>query len=96
MTHLEMKREEEGGRHSPFSENYRPHLVAAGSEDYLAVTVVNLPEDRAVAPGSSAYIEFDLDYHPRVDYSALAVGSSFEIREGGRVVGTGEVTAMID
>ena len=95
-TQLEMKCEENGGRQAPFWEGYRPHLIPISTEDYLGVTVVNLPENHAVAPGASATVEFDLVYHPNVDYSGLRVGSEFEIREGARVVGTGEVIAMID
>lgn len=95
-TQLEMKREVDGGRHAPFWENYRPHLIPSGTEDYLGVTVVNLREDQAVAPGTSATVEFDLVYHPNVDYSGLSVGTTFEIREGARVVGTGEVQEVIE
>jgi len=91
-----MKREEDGGRHAQFWENYRPHLIPVGTEDYLGVTVVNLPEDQAVTPDASATVEFDLVYHPNVDYSGLAVGTSFEIREGARVVGTGEVLEVFE
>ena len=94
-TQLVMKREEDGGRHAPLWENYRPHLVPVGTEDYLGVTVVNLPEEQAVAAGSSAAVEFELVYHPNVDYSGLSVGTAFEIREGARVVGTGTVLELI-
>jgi elongation factor Tu len=94
-TQLEMKRQEEGGRHAPFWENYRPHLIPVGTEDYLGVTVVNLSEEQGVAPGTSATVEFDLVYHPNVDYSGLSVGTAFEIREGARVVGTGKVLEQI-
>ena len=91
FTKLEMKLEEDGGRHGPFSENYRPHLIPKGTEDYLGVSVVNLPESQAVHPGISAEVEFDLMYSPTVDYSGLCVGAEFQIREGVRVVGAGIV-----
>ena len=46
-----MKSEDSGGRHAPFWEDYRPHLIPSGSEDYLGVIVVNLPEESPVRPG---------------------------------------------
>ena len=94
-TRLVMKSEDSGGRHAPFWEDYRPHLIPSGSQDYLGVIVVNLPEESPVSPGDSANVEFDLCYHPNVDYSDLAVGARFEVREGNRIVGSGEVLEVI-
>ena len=91
-----MKAEMDGGRHAPFWENYRPHLVVRGTEDYLGVTVVDLPQAQAVKPGASAQVSFNLVYHPEVDYSALQPETEFEIREGPRVVGYGTVITRAD
>ena len=91
-----MKAEDEGGRAAPFSENYRPHLIPRRSDNWLAVTVINLPKEDAVFPATSRVVEFDLDYHPQVDYSELQVGNDFDIREGPRVVGTGTVTEWME
>jgi len=91
-----MKPEREGGRHAPFWENYRPHLVPSSKENWLGVTAVNLPEEDAVFPATSRVVDFDLVYHPQVDYSDLQTGSAFDIREGSRVVGTGTVIEWIE
>lgn len=96
LTKLEMRSEEEGGRREPFWESYRPHLIPEGTEDYLGVSVVGLTEEQAVHPGTTAEVEFDLVYYPNVDYSALCVGTEFEIREGAKVVGTGMVISKND
>lgn len=91
-----MKAESEGGRHSPFWENYRPHLVPSSKEEWLGVIAVNLPEEDAVYPATSRVVDFDLVYYPQVDYSDLQTGSAFDIREGPRVVGTGTVIEWIE
>lgn len=95
----------EGGRQSPLvaSDRYRPHIVVGdpdqrraavdadgvGTEDYLGVQFVGsgLP----MAPGTAYEVPLVLLYYPRVDYSALTIGATFTLREGGRVVGYGEV-----
>lgn len=95
-TQVEMKREEDGGRHAPFWENYRPHLIPDRTEDYLGVTVVGLAEDQLIYPGTSAHVEFDMDYYPNVNYRGLSEGTRFQIREGTRVVGSGTVLEWIE
>jgi translation elongation factor EF-Tu-like GTPase len=67
-----------------------PHLVSDGSDLYLGVVVTNISESEQVLPGTTRTISFDLMY-PKVDYSSLEVGSRFEIREGPRSIGYGEV-----
>lgn len=91
-----MKKEADGGRHAPLSKNYRPHLTPMGTDEYLAVTVVAVLSGDQVAPGASAEVEFNLDYHPKIDYSSLAKDAKFEIREGSRAVGTGIVERIIN
>ncbi len=82
-------KKEEGGRHTPFHNNYRPQF-------YLRTTDVTgeivLPKDREmVLPGDNLTIEVNL-------IAAVAVnkGLKFAIREGGRTVGAGQVTDIIE
>ncbi|MEO9478090.1 MAG: elongation factor Tu [Cyclobacteriaceae bacterium] len=80
---------EEGGRHTPFFNKYRPQF-------YLRTTDVTgeikLPENiEMVMPGDNVTIEVTL--HSAV---ALEKGLRFAIREGGRTVGSGQVTEILD
>ena len=86
---LAMRREEDGGRHGPFTEDYMPDFVVDGTSESLPVIATCCPGP--VAPGDSAEVEFELRYHPKLDYSALIAGASFEVREGLRAVATGRV-----
>jgi translation elongation factor EF-Tu-like GTPase len=91
---ITMKSELDGGRHCGFWTNYRPHLIPKGTEDYLGVSVVGIPESEAVLPGSTRTVEFEFMY-PTIDYSQLSVGAQFEIREGLKSVGEGIVTKVL-
>ena len=78
---------EEGGRHTPFFNNYRPQF-------YFRTTDVTgniaLPEGtEMVMPGDNVTIEVEL-IHP----IAVEKGTTFSIREGGRTVGSGMVTEI--
>ncbi|MGM0174002.1 elongation factor Tu [Enterococcus sp. DIV0800] len=78
---------EEGGRHTPFFNNYRPQF-------YFRTTDVTgniiLPEGtEMVMPGDNVTIDVDL-IHP----IAVEQGTTFSIREGGRTVGSGIVTEI--
>jgi elongation factor Tu len=80
---------EEGGRHTPFFNKYRPQF-------YLRTTDVTgeifLPEKvEMVMPGDNLTIEVKL-----INAVALEQGLRFAIREGGRTVGAGQVTEMLD
>ena len=80
---------EEGGRHTPFFNKYRPQF-------YLRTTDVTgeifLPEKvEMVMPGDNLTITVDL-----IQPIALNVGLRFAIREGGRTVGAGQVTELLD
>ena len=81
-------KKEEGGRHTPFHNKYRPQFYLRT----LDVTgEINLPEGREmVMPGDNVTIEVDLIYPV-----ALNVGLRFAIREGGRTVGAGQVTEIL-
>ena len=78
---------EEGGRHTPFFNNYRPQF-------YFRTTDVTgniaLPEGtEMVMPGDNVTIDVEL-IHP----IAVEKGTTFSIREGGRTVGSGIVTEI--
>ena len=82
-------KKEEGGRHTPFHNKYRPQFYLRT----LDVTgEIHLPEGREmVMPGDNVSIEVELIYPV-----ALNIGLRFAIREGGRTVGAGQVTEIID
>jgi elongation factor Tu len=81
-------KKEEGGRHTPFHNKYRPQFYLRT----LDVTgEIHLPEGREmVMPGDNVSIEVQLIYPV-----ALNVGLRFAIREGGRTVGAGQVTEIV-
>jgi|TARA_B110000240_G_scaffold174558_1_gene201120 elongation factor Tu len=81
-------KKEEGGRHTPFHNKYRPQF-------YLRTTDVTgeiiLPKDREmVLPGDNLTIEVNL-----IAAVAVSKGLKFAMREGGRTVGAGQVTEII-
>ncbi len=82
-------KKEEGGRHTPFHNKYRPQFYLRT----LDVTgEIHLPEGREmVMPGDNVSIEVELIYPV-----ALNIGLRFAIREGGRTVGAGQVTEIIN
>ena len=80
---------EEGGRHTPFHNKYRPQFYIRT----LDVTgEITLPEGtEMVMPGDNLEIDVRLIYPV-----ACSEGLRFAIREGGRTVGSGQITALID
>ena len=82
-------KKEEGGRHTPFHNKYRPQFYIRT----LDVTgEIHLPEGREmVMPGDNVSIVVELIYPV-----AINVGLRFAIREGGRTVGAGQVTELLD
>jgi elongation factor Tu len=82
-------KKEEGGRHTPFHNKYRPQFYLRT----LDVTgEITLPEgSEMVMPGDNVTITVDLIYPV-----ALNVGLRFAIREGGRTVGAGQVTEILE
>lgn len=88
----------EGGRRTPIclgeeaAAPYRPHFcVRPGDGEYLAIEFIDGP-DESIQPGQTTYATVRFLASDRVSYDSLVVGAAFEIREGGRVVGTGQVT----
>ena len=82
-------KKEEGGRHTPFHNKYRPQFYIRT----LDVTgEIKLPEGvEMVMPGDN--VEIDVKLITKV---AMDPGLRFAIREGGRTVGSGQITAVID
>ncbi len=79
---------EEGGRHSPFFSGYRPQFYFRTTD---VTGVVTLPAGREmVMPGDNVEIEVDL-----ITTIAMEKDLRFAIREGGRTVGSGVVTQII-
>ncbi len=82
-------KKEEGGRHTPFHNNYRPQFFIRT----LDITgTIQLPAGvDMVMPGDNVTIHVELIYPVAIDK-----GLQFAIREGGRTVGAGQVTEIID
>jgi len=81
-------KKEEGGRHTPFHNKYRPQFYIRT----LDITgEINLPEGtEMILPGDNVTITVELIYPV-----ALNLGLRFAIREGGRTVGAGQVTEIL-
>ncbi len=80
---------EEGGRHTPFFNNYRPQFYFRTTD---VTGVCNLPEGTEMCmPGDNIEMTIEL-IHP----VAMEVGLGFAIREGGRTVGSGKVVTIIE
>ncbi len=79
---------DEGGRHTPFYDNYRPQFYFRTTD---VTGVVNLPEGvEMVMPGDNTDMKVEL-----IQPIAMEEGLKFAIREGGRTVGAGRVTKII-
>ena len=82
-------KKEEGGRHTPFHNKYRPQFYLRTMDCTGEIT---LPEGTdMVMPGDNVTINVELIYPV-----ALNVGLRFAIREGGRTVGAGQITELLD
>jgi elongation factor Tu len=82
-------KKEEGGRHTPFHNNYRPQFYVRTTDVTGNIVLPNGVE--MVMPGDNLTITVDL-----IQPIALSVGLRFAIREGGRTVGAGQVTEILD
>ncbi|QDI91508.1 elongation factor Tu [Salicibibacter halophilus] len=92
--HTEFKAEvyvlskDEGGRHTPFFQNYRPQFYFRTTD---VTGVINLPEGvEMVMPGDNIEMSVSL-----IQPIAIEDGTRFSIREGGRTVGSGVVTEIV-
>lgn len=95
QTHKKFKGEvyilskEEGGRHTPFFSNYRPQFYFHTTD---VTGVIELPKGvEMVMPGDNVTFEVDL-----IAPVAIEKGTKFTVREGGRTVGAGQVTDILD
>ena len=80
---------DEGGRHTPFFNNYRPQFYFRTTD---VTGVCNLPEGTEMCmPGDNVEMSIEL-IHP----IAMEQGLTFAIREGGRTVGSGRVATIIE
>ena len=82
-------KKEEGGRHTPFHKNYRPQFYVRTTD---VTGTISLPDGvEMVMPGDNLTVTVEL-----LQTIALNVGLRFAIREGGRTVGAGQVTEILD
>ncbi|MBQ8780221.1 MAG: elongation factor Tu [Oscillospiraceae bacterium] len=80
-------KKEEGGRHTPFFNNYRPQFYFRTTD---VTGVITLPADKEMClPGDNVEMKVEL-----ITPIAIEEGLRFAIREGGRTVGSGVVTAI--
>ena len=80
---------EEGGRHTPFFGNYRPQFYFRTTD---VTGVISLPADvEMVMPGDNVEMTVEL-----IHKVGIEKGTKFSIREGGRTVGAGNVTEIIE
>ena len=82
-------KKEEGGRHTPFKNKYRPQFYLRTMDCTGEITLPDGVE--MVMPGDNVEIKVELIYPV-----ALNVGLRFAIREGGRTVGSGQITEVYD
>jgi elongation factor Tu len=88
MAEVYVLKKEEGGRHTPFFTGYRPQFYFRTTD---VTGVANLPEGtEMVMPGDNVSMEIEL-----IQPIAMDQGLRFAIREGGRTVGSGVVTEII-
>src|SRR5699024_10293028 len=80
---------EEGGRHTPFFENYRPQFYFRTTD---VTGDIELPEGvEMFMPGDNVEMTVEL-----ISPIAIEDGTRFSIREGGRTVGSGVVTSIVE
>ena len=82
-------KKEEGGRHTPFFNNYRPQFYFRTTD---VTGIVSLPADKEMCmPGDNVEMDVEL-----IEPIAIETGLRFAIREGGRTVGSGAVVSVIE
>ena len=82
-------KQDEGGRHKPFFNNYRPQFYFRTTD---VTGVITLPEGTEMCmPGDNVEMTIEL-----ISHIAMEQGLTFAIREGGRTVGSGRVATIIE
>ncbi|MFN8922846.1 MAG: elongation factor Tu, partial [Sphingobacteriia bacterium] len=80
---------EEGGRHTPFFTGYRPQFFFRTTD---VTGVISLPAGvEMIMPGDNVSIDVELIYPVAMDK-----GLRFALREGGRTIGAGQVTEIVE
>ena len=84
----------DGGRPSAISltGSYRPHVVIHGGDGTYLGVIIRSTQTAALSPGDHAEVLLELPCE--VDYSPLAPGTTFDILEGPRIVGSGKIHAI--
>ncbi|KAL2911925.1 translation elongation factor Tu [Polyrhizophydium stewartii] len=98
LTQMYVLSKEEGGRHTPFVENYKPQLYARTMDIPCTLLWPDTPqgtqnrnEGKMIMPGDN--VEMLVELHSSV---AIDEGLRFTVREGGKTVGTGVVTKVVE
>ena len=98
LTQLYVLTKDEGGRHTPFVENYTPQLYSRTMDISCSLKwpeteegIKNRNEGKMIMPGDN--IEMLVELHSAV---AINEGLRFTVREGGKTVGTGVVTKIVE
>lgn len=86
---VELLSRDDGGRHTPVFDGYRPQLVLPDHPPRTA-TLTLLPPTRLLVPGDRATCSFEL-----AEPTALSAGQTFELHEREQVVGRGVVNGLI-
>ncbi|XMD33052.1 MAG: elongation factor Tu [Candidatus Karelsulcia muelleri] len=89
MAQVYILKKEEGGRHTPFHNKYKPQFYLRTTD--VTGTIILLNNVEMVMPGDNITVEVEL-FQP----VALSEGLRFAIREGGKTVGAGQVIKILD
>ncbi|WGS82931.1 MAG: elongation factor Tu [Candidatus Karelsulcia muelleri] len=89
MAQVYILKKEEGGRHTPFQNKYKPQFYLRTTD--VTGTIILLNNVEMVMPGDNITVEVEL-FQP----VALSEGLRFAIREGGKTVGAGQVIKILD
>lgn len=87
-TNLPPLPKDEGGRHTPFVNGYRPQLFTRTGD---ITCEIGLPDEKMVMPGEDAELTITL-----ISDIAIEPGQRFTVREGNKTVGTGLVSEIIE
>ena len=90
MAEVYVLTKDEGGRHTPFFSNYRPQFYFRTTDVTGSIKLLGGAE--MCMPGDNIEVEVDLGDKP----VAMEPGLRFAVREGGRTIGSGTVTAILD
>ncbi|KAI9306429.1 elongation factor Tu [Cunninghamella echinulata] len=94
LAQLYILTKDEGGRHTPFVNNYRPQMFVRTTDVTVSLTHpegTEDPEDKLIMPGDNVEMQCELTHD-----IAIEDQQRFTIREGGKTVGTGVVTKILE